>query len=142
MREMLLLIPIGISLYELVPEKGCIVVDGTARIVAGLVHLTERKCVEPSLGEWSSLAGSVHYEERTPNSKRRRMNMKKLLSLLFASMVVFSLTMPAVASTATTDTTTKTAKTTKAKTTKSHKSRKAANKVPVKTSNPAPAKTN
>jgi len=62
--------------------------------------------------------------------------MKKLLSLLFASMVVFSLTMPAVASTTTTDTTTKT------KTNKVHKSSKAASKAPVKTSNTVPAKTN
>jgi hypothetical protein len=68
--------------------------------------------------------------------------MKKLLSLLFASMVVFSLTMPAVASTTTTDTTTKTAKTTKTKTNKVHKSSKAASKAPVKTSNTVPAKTN
>ena len=59
--------------------------------------------------------------------------MKKLLSLLFASLVVFSLTMPAVASTGTTDTTAKTAKTHKAKVKKIHKAPKPSNKVPAKT---------
>jgi hypothetical protein len=59
--------------------------------------------------------------------------MKKLLSLLFASLVVFSLTMPAVASTTTTDTTAKTAKTHKAKMKKNHKAPKPSNKVPAKT---------
>jgi len=59
--------------------------------------------------------------------------MKKLLSLLFASMVVFSLTMPAVASTTPTNTTAKTAKTHKVKVIKNHKTPKPANKVPAKT---------
>jgi hypothetical protein len=68
--------------------------------------------------------------------------MKKLLSLLFASMVVFSLTMPAVASTTPTTPTTKTAKTHKAKVVKNNKANKAASTTPVKSSNPAPAKTN
>jgi hypothetical protein len=61
------------------------------------------------------------------------MNMKKLLSLLFASLVVFSLTMPAVASTTTTDTTAKTTKTQKAKVKKNHKAPKPSSKVPAKT---------
>jgi hypothetical protein len=59
--------------------------------------------------------------------------MKKLLSLMFASLVVFSLTMPAVASTTTTDTTAKTTKTQKAKVKKNHKAPKPNNKVPAKT---------
>ena len=59
--------------------------------------------------------------------------MKKLLSLLFASLVVFSLTMPAVASSGTTDSTAKTAKTHKAKAKKNHKAPKPSNKVPAKT---------
>jgi LAS superfamily LD-carboxypeptidase LdcB len=60
--------------------------------------------------------------------------MKKLLSLLFASVVVFSLTMPAFANGKGTDSTTKTTKTHKTKATKNHKSHK--------TSKTAPAKTN
>ena len=68
--------------------------------------------------------------------------MKKLLSLLFASMVVFSLTMPAFSSDTVANPTTKTTKTTKAKTTKIHKSNKAGSKGQVKTSDTAPAKTN
>ncbi len=60
--------------------------------------------------------------------------MKKLLSLMFASLVVFSLTMPAVASTtATTTPTTKTAKVHKSKSAKTAKAVKPANKVPAKT---------
>lgn len=59
--------------------------------------------------------------------------MKKLLSLLFASMVVLSLTLPAMASPAPTNTTAKTAKTHKAKATKNHKGSKSTNKTPSKT---------
>lgn len=59
--------------------------------------------------------------------------MKRLLGALFASMVVFSLAMPALASGAKTSTTTTTAKTQKHKATKSHKAHKATvNKTPAK----------
>ena len=59
--------------------------------------------------------------------------MKKLLSLMFASLVVFSLTMPAVASTTPgTTPAAKTAKAHKAKVSKNHKVAKATNKVPAK----------
>jgi type IV secretory pathway VirB6-like protein len=81
-------------------------------------------------------------QERMTNSQRRRKNMKKLLSLLFASMVVFSLTMPAFASDTATTPNTPATKTAKAKTTKTHKSTKANSKAAVKTSTPAPAKAN
>ena len=63
--------------------------------------------------------------------------MKKLMSLLFASMVVFGLTMPVFANDTPAPSTTKTAKTakaTKAKATKTPKSHKG--------TTPAPAKTN
>jgi hypothetical protein len=59
--------------------------------------------------------------------------MKKLLSLLFASLVVFSLTMPAMASTPTNTATAKTAKAHKVKAHKNHKAPKPTNKVPAKT---------
>ena len=59
--------------------------------------------------------------------------MKKLLSLMFASLVVFSLTMPAMAGTPTNTETAKTAKVHKAKVHKNHKAPKATNKVPAKT---------
>jgi len=59
--------------------------------------------------------------------------MKKLLSLLFASMVVFSLTMPAVASTTPTNTTAKTTKVHNSKVTKNAKAPKSASKTHAKT---------
>lgn len=58
--------------------------------------------------------------------------MKKLMSLMFASLVVFSLTLPAVATTTPTNTPAKTAKTHKAKVIKNHKAPKPTNKVPAK----------
>ena len=59
--------------------------------------------------------------------------MKKLLNLMFASLVVFSLTMPAMATTAPTNTTAKTTKSQKVKANKNHKAPKTSNKVPAKT---------
>jgi hypothetical protein len=59
--------------------------------------------------------------------------MKKLLSVLFGSMLMFALTMPAVASDTATTSPTKTTKTHKVKGTKVHKTHKTSNKVPAKT---------
>jgi len=62
--------------------------------------------------------------------------MKKLLSLLFASMLVFALTMPAFAIDSSTTSTASTAKTHKAKTPKTHKAKAS------KTATPASPTTN
>jgi hypothetical protein len=69
--------------------------------------------------------------------------MKKLLSLMFASMVVIGLTMPAFASgLGANDSTASTAKTQKAKSTKTHKSTKTSEaSKPNSTATPSAPKT-
>ena len=59
--------------------------------------------------------------------------MKKVLGLMFASLMTFALAMPAVASTTTIATPAKTAKTNTSKVKKNHKAPKPANKPAAKT---------